>query len=187
VRHPSVFEPALRFLNSSGATYVLVGGIPAGILGEPRFTDDVDALVFLPTDDVDTFLRSARRSKAKGLGRNASAKIRKHRFLRLWIGGDQLDVLVASSLHEFEMMTRRRWVDWGGVSVAIPSPEDMILLKLMSGRVQDWLDAKAIQIRHGSKLDKDYLESWARRLKVQRGRGRVIARLTRLFRMRYRE
>ncbi|MDA0818115.1 MAG: hypothetical protein O2946_11200, partial [Planctomycetota bacterium] len=38
-----------------------------------------------------------------------------------------------------------------------PSPEDLILLKVLAGRDKDMLDASGVARRHGEKLDLGYL------------------------------
>ena len=100
--------------------------------------------------------------------------------------GTGVDFLVASVAFEFELLTRRQWVHILGVRVPILSPEDVILMKLYSGRPIDWSDAKAVQVRQGSKLDRTYIEGWARQLEIQRGRGHVIDRWKKLLKMEYR-
>lgn len=103
------------------------------------------------------------------------------------MAGVQVDFIVGQSAFEFDILSRRTSVTLFGTRVPVATPEDVILMKLVSGRPQDWQDAKAVLLRHGAGLNRAYLEGWARELRVQRGRGRVIRRLARLRAMRYRE
>ena len=48
-----------------------------------------------------------------------------------------------------------------GKNAYFPSPEDLIILKVVVGREKDMLDAKSILIRHKNKLDRKYMEKWA--------------------------
>jgi hypothetical protein len=166
---------------------VLVGGLAAGIHGEPRATLDADLIAFLPEDDLDRLMAVARRHGV----RFSAAAIRhgatKDAFFRMRIGGLQVDFLVGRSAFEFDVLTRRQWVNLFGVRVPVATPEDVILMKLVAGRPQDWQDARAVLARHGDRLDGRYMSGWAKELRVQRGRGRAIRRLARLRAMRYRE
>ena len=36
------YKKLIKFLNKEGAEYIVIGGIAAGILGEPRMTGDIE-------------------------------------------------------------------------------------------------------------------------------------------------
>ena len=181
------FKRIFAFLNGTGIPYVLIGGIASGILGEPRATDDVDLLVFLPADALDRLLGKARKAGARFNAKRAREFVKRKRFLRLGLWGTDVDFLVADSIYEFEVLSRRKMTVLEGVPVPMPTPEDLILLKLWAGRPIDIQDAKAVEVRHGSHLDWKYLNDRSRRLKAQRGGGHVYSALKKLARMRYRE
>lgn len=48
--------------------------------------------------------------------------------------------------------------------VKFPSPEDLILFKLIAGRELDLFDVKNIYLRYIDRLDKKYLIEWAQRI-----------------------
>jgi len=52
-------------------------------------------------------------------------------------------------------------------AINIATPEDLIILKLLSGREQDRLDAMKILEIQKDKLDKDYLQTWIEKLDVK--------------------
>ena len=181
------FRAVFRFLNASGIRYVIVGGVAAGVVGEPRATIDVDLVTFLPQEELDLFLGFLRKRRTRFSEREIRKHVRGNAFFRMTVAGTQVDFIVGESAFEFDVLTRAVKVWMFGVRIPVASPEDVLLMKLVSGRTIDWLDAKAIQVRQGTKLDGSYLKSWAARLRVQRGRGRVSSRLKKLYRMRYRE
>jgi hypothetical protein len=49
----------------------------------------------------------------------------------------------------------------------IPTPEDLILLKLISSRPQDKLDAEKIRAMQAGRLDMEYIRIWSRKLDVE--------------------
>jgi predicted nucleotidyltransferase len=56
---------------------------------------------------------------------------------------------------------RRKEIPLYGIKAFFPTPEDLILLKIIPGRDKDLLDAKNIVLRHKGKLDINYLKKWA--------------------------
>ena len=49
-----------------------------------------------------------------------------------------------------------------GIHLPFPSPEDLIILKVLAGRDKDMLDASGVVRRHGERLDLSYLEQTLR-------------------------
>jgi len=64
-----------------------------------------------------------------------------------------------------ELLKRRRYVETPDGDLWIASPEDIVLLKLLSNRGRDAIDVKDILFTQGE-LDRSYLEQWARWLQV---------------------
>ncbi len=174
------FRSVLRFLEASGIRYVIVGGFAAGLLGEARATADVDLVTFLPREDLERFIRFAHKRRIRIPARTIRERAYRDAYFRIKVAGTQVDFIVGESGFEFDILTRSRKTRIYGMSIPVATPEDMILMKLVSGRAIDWADAKAIHVRHGRTLDTDYLEGWARSLKVQRGRGNAITRWRKL-------
>ncbi len=65
------------------------------------------------------------------------------------------------------MLKRRRLEFLEGMRVAVCSPEDLILLKLLASRPRDFDDVMGIIGKPSVQLDLDYLWSWAERLGLQ--------------------
>ena len=59
---------------------------------------------------------------------------------------------------------RRKSIQLHGVKAVFPSPEDLILMKIIPGRQKDLLDAKGVIMRHKGKLDTQCLKTWAMKL-----------------------
>ena len=53
-----VYKKIVSFLNKEKVEYIIIGGIAAGILGEPRSTCDVDIDILLPRDKIGGFIKS---------------------------------------------------------------------------------------------------------------------------------
>ncbi|MDI6890356.1 MAG: nucleotidyltransferase [Thermodesulfovibrionales bacterium] len=64
-------------------------------------------------------------------------------------------------------MQRKETVKVNDFSVNISSPEDLIILKLLSGREQDRLDAEKIIKIQKEHLDKEYIQKWSKKLSIE--------------------
>lgn len=78
--------------------------------------------------------------------------------MRFRKGRFQLDLLTASLPFEETAREQATRHELFGVSLPFPSPEDLILFKILAGRDKDMLDATGIARRHRDRLDIQYLE-----------------------------
>lgn len=51
-----VFKKVVSFLNKEKLEYIIIGGVAAGILGEPRLTGDIDVDILLDRNQLAKFL-----------------------------------------------------------------------------------------------------------------------------------
>lgn len=63
-----------------------------------------------------------------------------------------------------EVIKRRKVVKLFGLKAFFPTPENLILLKVISGRPQDLVDIEKVIFRHRKRRDIKYLKSWAQKL-----------------------
>jgi len=76
------------------------------------------------------------------------------------------DFLFADNEFARQALQRKERVSLADAAVNIATPEDLILLKLLSGREQDRLDAAKVLEIQAVRLDKKYLTSWAAKLGI---------------------
>jgi hypothetical protein len=67
-------------------------------------------------------------------------------------------------------LKRKETVQIADFSVNISTPEDLIILKLLSGREQDKLDAQKILEIQKEHLDRKYIQKWSKRLGIELGK-----------------
>ena len=60
-----VYKKVVSFLNERKYKYMVIGGIAAGTLGEPRVTGDVDVDIIISNRDMADFLVAARKAGFK--------------------------------------------------------------------------------------------------------------------------
>jgi len=159
-----LFLKTISFLEKQKIPYLIIGGLAVGVLGEPRMTQDIDLIIFILKDFVSKLL-----DKVKNEGYSVNKKLAlkeayqkgtfRIEYKRLWV-----DMIISSTEFENSALKRKKQITLFGKKVNFPSPEDLILLKIIPGREKDILDAKTVIERHGNKLDKKYLELWAQKL-----------------------
>jgi len=159
-----VYKKIVTFLNSGGYNYILIGGIAASTVGEARVTVDVDVDIVIKKEDLPDFL-----NKAKKAGFNVPVKkciesAEQWGIFQILFGDYHIDFIIASTDLETQACARRKAIQLHGLKAFFPTPEDLILLKLVPGRAKDIADVEGLIARHGNKLDKEYLKTWAMKL-----------------------
>jgi hypothetical protein len=137
---------------------MIIGGVAAGLLGHPRLTADVDATVVIDDRDLDSFLRLA---EAEGL---TPRKTRPREFMRrsamLLLRHDatgiHIDINQARLPFEHAAASRARMRRFGGISIPMPTPEDVIVMKAVAHRPKDLEDICGIAESH-PRLDISYI------------------------------
>lgn len=152
-------------LNRHQYRYALVGGLAVSMLAEPRATVDIDVCALLATDEYPRLFARLREA-LPGLIVHPQpmcfARVDIHRAVHLVAPREIIIDFVAPHDTDFTAaaMQRSGMVELAGQSLAVLSPEDLIVLKSWAGRPQDDLDIAALRERYAAGLDADYLRCW---------------------------
>lgn len=140
---------------------VIIGGIAASLLGQPRFTADLDAVILLSVDDIPELMNAAREQDMVPRLPEAEAFARKNRVLLLnhSPSGINIDISLGLLPFEEEIVARSRLYEFGDLQLRLPTPEDLIILKAVAHRPQDILDVQAIAASHPG-LDQERVRFW---------------------------
>jgi hypothetical protein len=129
---------------------MVVGGVAASVLGRPRFTRDIDALVILPESDWQTALEVAaefgivpRIGQALEFARRSRVLLMRHAA-----SGIDLDIILGGLPFETSAVERSRPYDVGGVSVRLPRVEDLLVMKAIARRPKDLEDIRGLLAAH---------------------------------------
>ena len=158
------------FLNNAGIESMLVGGLAVGIWGEPRATVDIDFLVSFNINDFAVLSQKINDSNAFIFIHDKPMAFERISLLRATLKSNldiYVDFLFADDEFKKDALSRRQTVHIADFTVNIPTPEDLILLKLISGREQDVFDAKKVFEMQKEHLDMEYLQRWSERLQVK--------------------
>ena len=159
-----VYKKVVTFLNSGRYKYLVIGGIAAGTLGEPRTTADVDIDITMNKENIHGFLDKAKKAGFKLIKKKCLASAEQIGVFQIHLEEFHIDFIIASTDLETTAFERAKTIKLYGIKAFFPTPEDLILMKIIPGREKDLLDAKGIVIRHRGKLDTKYLKNWAMKL-----------------------
>lgn len=157
-------------LDKIGIGYMLVGSMALVHYAMPRATVDIDIVVNILPENIDSFIAEFETDYYIPIDR-AKQAARQKRMFNLLNNQTILKIdCVVLKENEFDLhaFSRRQKVDYeGAFDVWIISKEDLILSKLNWAKntksERQMLDVASI-IRNG--FDKDYVEKWAQKLGV---------------------
>lgn len=165
---------------------MLIGGVAAGQLTEPRATKDVDASLWL--DDDEKLPRLIELMARHGLVpqfHDALEFARRSRILPLVHTPSRVGVDVALAVTPYEETAIRnaRAVELTayGLTLMLPRPEDLVVMKAVAHRPQDIADIDRILTFHPN-LDVAYVRRRAREFAAAVGDSEIRTELERVLR-----
>jgi hypothetical protein len=146
----SALADLTNWLDAARIPAMVVGGVAASVLGRPRFTRDIDALVILPESDWQTALEDAakfgivpRIGQALEFARRSRVLLMRHAA-----SGIDLDIILGGLPFETSAVESSRPYDVGGVSVRLPRVEDLLVMKAIARRPKDLEDIRGLLAAH---------------------------------------
>ena len=125
---------------------IIIGGIAANLLGKPRFTADIDTLIFLPEENLDDFLKKAEKygiipriEDALEFAKRKRVFLLKHKST-----GVNIDLSLGLLPFEIEVLKRAKTVKISKLKFKLPSVEDLIIMKAVAHRPIDLEDIRNI-------------------------------------------
>lgn len=147
-------------LNGRG---LIMGGIAASLLGKPRLTADLDAMVLASIREIPNLLLlaqevglTARIEDAEEFARNSRVLLLEHQE-----SGIPVDISLGVLPLEIEAVERSQIYEVGTLRLRLPSPEDLIIFKAVAHRPKDLVDIQAI-VENYSNLDRDRIRMWVK-------------------------
>ena len=136
----------------------VIGGLAVQRWGEPRQTRDVDITLVTGVGNEAAFIDPllahypARRPDARTFALS-------YRVVLLeTASGIPLDISLAALPYEERVIERSTDFEFAsGCVVRTCSAEDLVVLKAVADRPQDWLDVEGIVVRQGARLDRDLM------------------------------
>lgn len=184
MEQPDLLRHACEVCDRLGLSYFVTGSTATIAYGEPRFTNDIDIVIDLPTDRVADFCAGFPEADFYlSLDAVTQAVATRHQFNVLHPGsGLKIDFIVMTE-SEFDQSRRSRRRELAVLpdqSVPFASPEDVILKKLTyyweGGSEKHLRDIAGVLRVQGEALDRAYIEAWAAKLGVSELWQQVVQR-----------
>jgi hypothetical protein len=168
----------LRFLSERletlQVTHLITGSMASVAFGEPRFTNDIDVVVDLPTDKIDSLCAAFPEPEFYLSAQAVQAAVQRRSQFNILHpeSGLKIDVMIASdSAFDRSRLLRGRPVAvFADRTVSFASPEDVILMKMVyfreGGSDKHLRDCAGILRVQADKVDHTYIADWATRLGV---------------------
>jgi len=152
-----------RLLEHFGNRGIIIGGVAASILGKPRLTADVDAMLLLSIKDLPHLIETAIEEGLVPRITDAQEFARRNRvlLLRHQKSGINVDISLGVLPLEIEAVERSTVYQIGLLAIRLPTREDLIIFKAVAHRPKDLLDIQAL-IESGPDLDKERIKHWVR-------------------------
>ena len=165
-------------LGRQGIPHAFGGAIAVDYYRVPRATIDIDLNLFVPADQsgrvIDALGDEFEIPDAQGL----ADEIHQREQGKTYWGATRIDLFFAASEFHESMASRAREVDYDDTKIPILSAEDIVLVKAMFDRTQDWADIEAVCELMGPELDLDYMRTWlAPMIGLEDARAQRLVRL----------
>jgi predicted nucleotidyltransferase len=159
----AALEALQRLLHKFDDRGVIIGGIAVSFLGKPRFTADIDAVFLLSTQDIPKFIELASKENIIPRRKDAEGFARKSRVLLLKHSPTETDIDISLGILPFEeeLVERSDIKSFADLSVRLPTPEDLIIMKAIAHRPKDLEDIRTIADKY-PKLDVKRIEKWVK-------------------------
>jgi hypothetical protein len=140
-----------------GQPAMIIGGIAAIARGVPRQTIDIDATVWAEELDLGAALATLARHDIAGRIPDVESFARERQvlLLRHQASGTPLELSLAWLPFEREALARAERIDFGGVTLPVARPEDLVIFKAVAWRDRDIADIERLILLHGDAIDLD--------------------------------
>lgn len=166
---------AVEACDRLGLIYLVTGSTASIAYGEPRFTNDIDIVIDLPAEKIDTFCNAFPEEEFY-LSRDAIRSAVRDKFQFNIIhptSGLKIDfiVLTLSEYDRLRVSRRRHLPALNDRDVTFASPEDVIIKKMLyycEGESSKHLrDIGGILRIQANKIDRQYISDWSKRLEIE--------------------
>jgi len=140
----------MKWLDAANMPSMVIGGVAASVLGQPRLTQDVDALAILPEGEWANAVSTAARHGILPRIENPLDFARRSRVLlmRHVESGIDIDVIFGGLLFEQSAIDNSKIHDIGGLRVRLPRVEDLLIMKAVARRPKDLQDIEGLLAAH---------------------------------------
>jgi hypothetical protein len=139
------FRDFVELFTANDVRFLIVGGYAVAAHGLPRYTGDLDAWVWVSSENASKVVRSLEAFGFSNLGLTADDFDEPDRVVQLGDPPYRIDILTSIEGVEFDDAWERRVVlDLDGVKVPFIGRDDLLTNKRVAGRPQDIADVERL-------------------------------------------
>ena len=148
-------------LKGASIPYMVIGGQAVLVYGEPRLTRDIDIIMGIGVDGLDSVKKIIKAIGLKSLVEKEKAFVERNMVLPTLDkkSGIRVDFIFSFSPYERQAIERARDIKLGRSLVRFASLEDVVIHKMIAGRARDLDDVKSILLKN-PKYDLVYIKKW---------------------------
>ena len=140
----------MKWMDAANMPSMVIGGVAASVLGQPRLTQDVDALAILPDEEWANAVSTAashgilpRIEHPLDFARRSRVLLMRHVESAI-----DIDVIFGGLLFEQAAIDNSKIHDIGGLRVRLPRVEDLLVMKAVARRPKDLQDIEGLLAAH---------------------------------------
>lgn len=153
----------IEWLAGSNVPHAIIGGVAVSLIAQPRVTQDIDVVIWLPDEAWPELLTSGasfgfnpRIDQPLDFARRARVLLLRHEP-----SGISADISCGSLPFEREAIDRAITLHVAGLTLKVSTPEDLIIMKAVAGRPRDRVDIESI-LDTNPQLDLERVRHWVR-------------------------
>ncbi len=164
----TVLSELLKVCKDHKVKIVLMGGIAVGVYARPRATYDIDGIISIREEQIENFLNTLKEAGFRYDKKEPIKFIQGLSFITLCYTKYKtyVDLFIAGNKFQENILARVKKVRFNKMTLNIISLEDLILIKLQTGRERDIEDVRDMITENKEKIDFGYLMRWARALNI---------------------
>jgi len=140
------YKEILLSLIDENVRFILVGAYAIAAHGYPRATMDIDIWVMPSPDNADSVLRAVKKFGAPLHGLTSDDLQKPDTIFQIGVAPRRIDIITGASGLDFESTYANSIpIEIEGITIHIPSLDDLICNKKASGRAKDIADAEALE------------------------------------------
>ncbi len=135
------YEDLLRLFNRFKVKYCIVGAFAVGFYAKPRYTKDLDILVFPSTENAGNIIKALNMFGFKGVGLKEEDFTQRNKIIQLGYEPIRVDIITSISGCSFELVWKnKKSAKYGKEKVYFIGLNELIRNKKASRRKQDKID-----------------------------------------------
>lgn len=140
------YKEILLSLIDENVRFILVGAYAIAAHGYPRATMDIDIWVMPSPDNADSVLRAVKKFGAPLHGLTSDDLQKPDTIFQIGVAPRRIDIITGASGLDFESTYANSIpIEIEGITIHIPSLDDLICNKKASARAKDIADAEALE------------------------------------------